>query len=76
MVNYDDIVNRNLVPPEQQGEPMEIFTCAQDGYTVYYTRGKETATYHFGDSQTDVELGHLTEGQVDYFLSSGYWTKA
>lgn len=75
MVDYDDIANRSLASSET-GELMEIFTCEQDGYTVYYTRGRETATYHFGDSRTDVELGHLTEGQVDYFLSSGYWTKA
>ena len=75
MVDYDNIANRNLISPET-GELMEIFTCAQDGYTVYYTRGRKTATYHFGDSQTDVELNHLTERQIDYFLSSGYWTKA
>lgn len=52
--------------------PLLVYRCSQDNYDIYYVPSLGEATYKFTNGD-EIDVDHLTEGQVEYYLKSGYW---
>jgi hypothetical protein len=56
-------------------EPLiAIYNCPQDSYDIYYSPSLGEATYMFKNGE-QLDVNHLTKGQVAYFEKSGYWKR-